>query len=167
MGVIYQIDIGAPIENIFRYVNDDEVQIKWMDGFVENEYLYRPLGTSRVGTTFIYHVKVGKNVREYSGEVIAYNDPSFLGIRYNNQIVTLEVFYRLIENGYGGTTLHCECIQSFQKWYMLLLSPLLNGAMKGLVRKQMRTLKAFAEEEVDNLVWQPTVQAGPKINKFI
>jgi uncharacterized protein YndB with AHSA1/START domain len=144
MNITYTMDIHAPIDKVFECIDNDELLKKWMHGLVEVVYVLEPDNNHPVGTKFTHKIKEGGKVREYDGEVIAYEKPSLLGVRLSPPMFTVDVYYRLstIEN---GTRLHYECMLTYHNWFAKLIGSVFSWFSKKILHKQMNSLKELAE----------------------
>jgi uncharacterized protein YndB with AHSA1/START domain len=144
MNCTYTLDIDAPIAKVFSLVDEEKNLKKWLDGLEETIY---PEGLDRakaVGTKFKQRIKEGSRVKEYDGEVIAYDKPQHLAILLGNKQFTVKVDYRFTANG-TQTRLHYSAEIIRAGWFVRLMGKLFAGFTKRLLDKQMKKLKALAE----------------------
>ena len=81
MAYVFKQVIHATIARVWALLDDDEKLSLWMPQLVEINY---PDGKNRdapVGTRFTQKLKEGGRIREYQGEVTAYEAPYLLGVR--------------------------------------------------------------------------------------
>jgi uncharacterized protein YndB with AHSA1/START domain len=140
----YTLDIRAPIEKVFDLIHDPEKHKLWLQGVEETRYVgpYDP--DHPVGARFRQRIRECKRVKEYDGEVTAFDRPKHLGIRLFSPQFSVQVDYRLTPIG-SGTRLDYVADASCRSWVFRLLVRVFALFMRGFVRKQITKLKELAE----------------------
>ena len=143
---IYTVEIEAPIGKVFDFINDEAKHKLWVDGLEET---IREPGYDRkhpVGSKFKQKIREGKKVEVYDGEVTAYARPKHLGARVFNKSFTVQVEYRLTQ---VKKVTHLEFISevTFHNLAFKLLAGLSKAVTRGIIEKQMKTVKQLIEAE--------------------
>ncbi len=138
------VDINAPIERVFDFIQDPEKHKLWLQGVEETRYIEPYDPDHRVGTKFKQKIREGGSVKEYDGEVLAFEKPSHLGILLHCPQFKVRVDYRLTAVG-TGTHLDYECNLTCFSWFFRVMAGLFSWFMRGMVRKQLNKLKELAE----------------------
>ena len=145
MAITYQVDIEATIEQVWMLL-DDETQLPlWMPEIVEMVY---PEGRDRdapVGTTFRQKIKEGGRVKEYEGEVTAYDAPRKLGIRLGDGQFFFDVTYKLSPIG-TGTRLDYSAELAVKTLLARIMGVLFRPLTMRILNRHMVNLKRVAED---------------------
>jgi len=145
MAVTYSMEVKAPIDKLFSYVEDKEKMKLWMEGLEETVYT-TPLDlTNPVGTKFKQKIREGGRVQEYDGELLAYEKPKHLAVRIGNKHFQAMADYRFTPT-HDGTRLDYTCDVNCHSWIARMMSVLFGWFMKRILRKQMAKLKELAEK---------------------
>lgn len=142
--ITYSMDIDAPIERVFPFIDEEEKTKLWIEELVGNTYVGTVDPNDPVGAKFKQRLKEGGRIAEYDGEVLAYQKPNLLSIRLGNKMFSVDVTYRLSEIP-NGTRFDYTCQQTYHSFLAQMLGTLFSGFMKRVFRKQMRKLKEVAE----------------------
>ncbi|TCP61537.1 SRPBCC family protein [Baia soyae] len=142
--ITYSMDIQAPIEHVFQFIDEEEKTKLWMKELVGTTYIGTFDPENPVGTKFKQKLKEGGRIAEYDGEVLAYEKPKLLSIRLGNKMFSVDVTYQLSETP-NGTRLHYTCTQTFHTFLARVMGTLFSGFMKKIFQKQMKALKEVAE----------------------
>src|SRR5262249_28436126 len=106
MQVQYTTEIACAPEHLWTFIYEPEKQKLWMKGLLENRSTSE--GPPRPGSTFHMRIKEGASVGEYDGEVLTYDPPRQLVVRFWGgnfpKGMEMRVDYRLTEQG-GKTRL--------------------------------------------------------------
>jgi len=144
MAVTYSIEMNAPIERVFDYVEDTEKMKLWMDGLEETVYTSGRDPANPVGTKFKQRIREGGRVQEYDGEVLAYEKPKHLAVRIGNKYFHAVADYRFTPVA-EGTRLDYACDVTCHSWFVKVMGFLFGWFMKRILRKHMTKLKDLAE----------------------
>jgi carbon monoxide dehydrogenase subunit G len=140
------LDINAPPERVFDLIHDPEKHKLWLQGVEETRYLEPSDPVNRVGTKFKQRIRECGRVKEYDGEVTAFDPPRHLGIRLFSAQFSVVVDYRLTPLGHG-TRLDYVADVSCGSWFFRMMVRVFSFFMRGFVRKQMLKLKELAEAD--------------------
>jgi uncharacterized protein YndB with AHSA1/START domain len=143
---ICTIEIEAPIGKVFDFINDETKHKLWVEGLEET---IREPGYNRkhpLGSKFKQKIRDGKKLEVYEGEVTAYERPKHLGARVHNKSFTVQVDYRLMQI---KKVTHLEFISevTFHNLAFKMLAGLSNAVTRGIIEKQMKTVKQLIEAE--------------------
>ena len=143
---ICTVDIDAPMTTVFDYINDASKHKLWLEGLEETirEPGYDP--KNPLGSKFQQKIRDGKKVEVYDGEVTAFDRPKHLGARVYNKAFTVHIDYRLTK---VKKHTHLEFISevTFHNLAYKMLAGLSRSIMRGILEKQMTTLKRMIEAE--------------------
>ncbi|MCB2212964.1 SRPBCC family protein [bacterium] len=134
-------EIAASREQVFDLIQDESKVGLWMEGveqlvFQENE--------KEVGVHFTQHVREGRHLHSYSGEIIQFDPPREYGIWVGNEAFMMQVLYTLEDSG-NSCTLNYEARIIQANWFVGLLAGLFKFMTKRLLRRHMANLKQLAE----------------------
>jgi uncharacterized protein YndB with AHSA1/START domain len=143
---ICTIEIEAPITKVFDFINDANKHKLWLDGLEETirEPGYDP--KNPLGSRFQQKIREGKKVEVYDGEVTAYDRPRHLGARVHNKALSVQVDYRLTRVK-KHTQLEFISEVTFHNLAFKMLAGLSGSIMRGILEKQMKTVKQLIEAE--------------------
>jgi uncharacterized protein YndB with AHSA1/START domain len=144
MRYVYPLEIAAPAEKVFDLIHDPEKHRLWLQGVEETRYIGDHDPDRPVGARFLQKIREGGRVKEYDGEVTAFDRPRHLGIRLSSRQFSVQVDYRLTPLG-QGTRLDYTADISVSGWFCRVMAFLFGWLAKGILRKQMRALKSLAE----------------------
>ncbi len=141
------LDIAAPIDRVFTFVEDPEKLKLWLKGLQETTYLPESgPGGKGVGTRFRQKIGEGGRVNEYDGEVTAYAPPKHLAVRIFADYFAVDVNYRFTPVA-GGTRLDYSAEATGSSWFMRFMGWLMGWMMRRMVQKQLARLKELAEAD--------------------
>src|SRR5262245_17986770 len=144
MAANYSMEVKAPIDKLFEYVDDKEKMKLWMDGLEETTYVTQRDPANPVGTKFKQKIREGGRVQEYDGEVLAYEKPKRIAVRIGNKMFDAIADYRFTPT-HDGTRLDYTCEVTCHHWLARVMKVLFGWFMKRILRKQMAKLKELAE----------------------
>jgi uncharacterized protein YndB with AHSA1/START domain len=143
-----EIDIEAPIKEVFKTLTDDEEMKQWNDFFVENRYHSdEERIQNRPGTKYTAVIRLGDKTYEYEGELIEYQAPYRIVVhattREGENTATYEC--RAIDDDTTRVTLHVE----FKPNNMVynLLGKSVNWYNTALYKVQFEALKEYIENK--------------------
>ncbi len=145
MSYTYRQVIDAPVARVWEFLDDDEKLPIWMPQIVDISY---PDGRNRdqpVGTRFRQKLKEGGSIREYQGEVTAYEPPHLLGVRLFEDNFAVDVTYRLTADG-DKTILDYRADVTLKTILGRIMGTLFSWMTRRLVRQLMGNLKRVAED---------------------
>ena len=145
MAITFQVDIEAPLEQVWTLL-DDETQLPlWMPEIVETVYPEDRDRDALVGTTFRQKIKEGGRVKEYEGEVTAYQPPQKLGIRLGDGQFFFDVTYQLSPIG-TGTRLDYSAELVTKTLLARVMGFLFRPLTMRILNRHMVNLKRVAED---------------------
>ena len=147
MEMTHSIEIERPPDVVWRYLDDPEKQKLWMKGLVSNEPTDDRTG---VGSRFKMRIKQGRRISEYEGEVLTYDAPRHLGIKFwggcMKNMPPMHVDYTLTDLG-GRTRVDYKsaCEGGGLGWRIMWV--LFRWIAKMQIKGFFATMKRLAEEE--------------------
>lgn len=141
----FQIDIKAPIEAVFAWLDDDESLKSWIEELEETKYTSEVNHENPVGATFTQKIKEGRRVVTYEGEVTAYDKPRQLGVKLWDKDFSVDVDYRLTPLN-GETRLEYTADLHFHTIFSRIMGVLFWWLSRRIIRKQITKLKDIAEQ---------------------
>jgi uncharacterized protein YndB with AHSA1/START domain len=136
--------INAPVEKVFELIRDPDKHKQWLQGVEETRYVndYDPVNP--VGAKFKQQIREGGRVKEYDGEVLAFDRPRHLAVRLTCPQFHVDVDYRLTPEN-GGTRLDYTADVFSSQLFFRLMVRIFGFLMRSILRKQMSKLKEIAE----------------------
>jgi uncharacterized protein YndB with AHSA1/START domain len=146
MKIVCSIEIDAPMSKVFDVLNDADKHKLWLEGLEETirEPGYDP--KHPVGSTFTQKIRDGKKLDVYDGQVVAYEKPKHLGVQVSNGGMTANVDYRL-KSLKKKTQLEFSSDLQFKNLAFKLLVNLSQPILRGIIEKQLKSLKELVEAE--------------------
>ncbi|MFL6415206.1 MAG: SRPBCC family protein [Bryobacteraceae bacterium] len=138
--------VNAPAETVFACVDQPEHIVQWVEGAVEHTYVSDRNPANPVGQRFRQKLRMGKSIKEFYGEVIAWQYPTHFALHIPSPAYSSEAHFRISPNGPLTSTVDYSIDVTLHKTIVRLLSPLLRVPLTFFVRKQIRRLKACAEK---------------------
>jgi hypothetical protein len=154
MLIRYKTGIDAAAETVFACVDQPEHIVQWVEGAVEHTYLSHRNPADPVGQRFLQRLRMGKSIKEFKGEIIAWKAPTHFGLHIPSPAYSSEAHFRISPNGPTRSTVDYSIDITLHKPIVRLLSPLMKIPLMFFVKKQIGRLKSYAEK----------VQAGQKIH---
>jgi Polyketide cyclase / dehydrase and lipid transport len=142
----YQTAVNAAAENVFACVDDPKYIVQWVEGAVEHVYTTDRNPTNPVGQRFRQNLRLGKSVKEFHGEIIAWESPTHFGLYIPAPAYSSEAHFRISPTGPQKSTVAYSIDITLHKPIVRLLSPLLRLPLMLFVRKQIGRLKSCAEK---------------------
>ncbi len=141
------IEIDAPPERVFTWIDDADRVAQWLPNVVENENL--EVTPQRVGSTFRQvYVENGRRM-EMQGVVTAYEPNRQLTVAINYKDFDLDVDYRLDDLG-GRTRLTQDSEVRFKgpfKFLALVMMPFVKRSSNQQLLDTLVKLKALVESD--------------------
>ncbi len=144
MKLTYTIDIDAPADVIFPYLEDHDKLKAWMS-LEAGDYTSAFDPNHRRGAKFKRKLSEGGQVIEYEGIVIAYDKPYHFGILLENKQFSMQVDYRLSETD-AGTRLSYQNQIIKSNWLVRTMMAKIEATLAKRVDEQLKTLKGIAEK---------------------
>ena len=143
----YSIEIDAPPERVFRWLNDAERAMKWVPNIVENEDL--EVTENRIGSTFRQvFLENGRRI-EMHGVVTGYERDRRLTCEMNGDAFDLFVDYRL-EDLKGRTRLTQDSVVQFKgffKMIVVIMAPFMKKSSMKQLEDCFSKLKRMSETD--------------------
>ena len=139
-----QVDAAAP--TIFACVDKPEHIVQWVGGAVEHAYVTERNPANPVGQQFRQKLRMGSSIREFNGEIIAWEAPTHFGLHIPSPAYSSEAHFRISPSGATRSTIDYAIEITLHKLAARILGPLLQVPLGFFVRKQIGQLKAYAEE---------------------
>ncbi|HEY3455355.1 MAG TPA: SRPBCC family protein [Bryobacteraceae bacterium] len=146
--------INASAETVFACVDRPEHIVQWVEGAVDHVYISERNPANPVGQRFLQKLRMGKSIKEFQGEIIAWEAPTHFGLYIPAPAYSSEAHFRISPDGPTRSTVNYSIDITLHKAIMRLLSPLLWIPLTLFVKKQIGRLKRHAEK----------VQADQKTN---
>ncbi len=149
MKTTYTIEIAAPPERVFHWLEDNERVMRWVPNLVESEDL--ELTPEKVGSTFRHvYVENGKRI-EMHGMVAAYAPNRRLTCDIIGDAFELTIDYTL-DYANGNTRLTQDTEIRVKRWFVKLVFRLFASAIRKSMLKQLEQsfvkLKELCEADV-------------------
>ena len=138
--------VNAPAETVFACVDQPEHIVRWVEGAVEHTYITDRDPVNPVGQRFRQRVRMGKSIKEFHGEIIAWQAPTHFGLRIPSAAYSSQAHFRISREGAARSTVDYSIDVTLHKAIVRLLSPLLRIPLTFFVRKQIGRLKFYAEK---------------------
>lgn len=145
MAITFQVDIEAPLEQVWALLDDETRLPLWMPEVMETVYPEDRDRSTPVGTTFRQKLKEGGRIKEYEGEVTAYEAPRMLGIRIGDGRFFVDVTYALSPIG-TGTRLDYRAEVVVETLLARIMGFLFRPLTMRILRRHMVNLKRVAED---------------------
>lgn len=144
MKIEMSLKINASIDRVFYYLDDDERIKMWMQNLIETKYTNDVDKEKPVGTRFKQKLKEGNKIKEYTGEVTGYEKPYYISVRLWVNNVTIQVDYRLKQEG-ESTVLNYSSEMVRANFFIKLISKCFSGVYKKMLVNDFNKLKELAE----------------------
>jgi hypothetical protein len=138
--------VNAAAETVFACVDQPEHIVQWVEGAVEHTYTSERNPADPVGQRFLQRLRMGKSIKEFHGEIIAWKAPTHFGLYIPASAYSSEAHFRITPNGPLRSTVDYSINVTLHKAFVRMLSPLLRVPLTLFVRKQIGRLKACAEK---------------------
>jgi hypothetical protein len=137
--------VNASAETVFACVDEPEHIVKWVEGALEHVYISQRNLANPVGQRFLQKLKMGKSVKEFEGEIVAWQFPTHFGLFIPSPAYSSEAHFRIAPDGPMRCAVDYSIDVTLHKAIVRYLSPLLRVPLSLFVRKQIGRLKAYAE----------------------
>ena len=141
-----KMSVNAPARTVFACVDEPEHIVQWVEGAVEHTYIGDRNPANPVGQRFVQKLRMGKSIKEFQGQVIAWQYPTHFGLHIPSPAYSSEAHFRISPEGPARSTVDYSIDVTLHKAIVRLLSPLLRVPLTLFVRKQIGRLKACAEK---------------------
>ncbi len=138
--------VNASAETVFACVDKPEHIVQWVEGAVEHKYVSERNSANPVGQRFLQKLRMGKSIKEFDGEIIAWESPTHFGLHIPAPAYSSEAHFRIAPNGPNQSTVDYSIDITLHKKWVRLLSPFMRFPLTLFVRKQIGRLKSYAEK---------------------
>lgn len=145
--------IDAPTRTVFACVDEPQHIVRWVGGAVEHVYLTERSPATAVGQRFRQRLRQGRSIRTFDGEIIAWEPATHFGLRIPTPAYTSEAHFRISPSGADRSTVDYSIDVALHSPLAKILGPLLSIPLRLFVRRQIASLKAYAE----------TAHVGPEV----
>lgn len=143
----YEDVIHAPIDLVFKYVDDDEKIKLWNTMLIENIYEdeeNKPVPVP--GTKFVTVQKLDKKIIKIGSELIEYKAPHKV-VMHSHSKEGLSISKYLLSREHNGTRLIVEARLVPSNFFYKLTTRLLGWTAKFVFEEQYQNLKRYVENE--------------------
>ena len=140
------LNITASSDKVFGLIEDPKARKQWQKGLEETTYTHVPEGDSPVGTRFVAHIREGRRLREYPGEVVAYEPGTLISVQMDVPQFTLTNTYMVIPKG-ESSQVEFVALVVFRSPLAKVMSPLASLMLGSIMKRQLHALKALAESD--------------------
>ncbi|WP_171016615.1 SRPBCC family protein [Pseudalkalibacillus caeni] len=98
--------INAAVENTFDWVSNDRLKKLWMEGLVD--ITYNGTNGSLQEQHFIYKVKEGRTIQEYTGKYLSIEKYSLIAFRLSDSKKVMDMYYQFEPLSEQTTMVHTE-----------------------------------------------------------
>ena len=137
--------VNAAAETVFACVDEPEHIVKWVGGAVGHEYLTERNPANPVGQRFLQKLRMGSSVREFNGEIIAWEKPTHFGLHIPTAAYSSEAHFRISPEGPDHSTVDYSIDVTLHTLTARVLGTLLRVPLGFFVKNQIGKLKAYAE----------------------
>ncbi|MDF2036927.1 SRPBCC domain-containing protein [Cytobacillus oceanisediminis] len=146
----YEDVIHAPIDLVFKYVDDDEKIKLWNTMLIENIYNNeenKPV--PEPGTKFVTVQKLDKKIIKIDSELIEYEAPHKV-VMHSHSKEGLSISKYYLTREHNGTRLIVEASLVPSNFFYRLTTKLLGWTAKFVFEEQYQNLKRYVENEADD-----------------
>src|SRR3954471_12044647 len=129
--------VNAAAGTVFMCVDQPEHIVQWVEGAVEHTYVSERNPANPVGQRFRQRLRMGKSIKVFDGEIIAWEAPTHFGLSIPAPAYSSEAHFRISPNGPTLSTIEYSIDVTLHKALIRLLSPLLRVPLTFFVRKQI------------------------------
>jgi len=140
------VDIDAPPECIFPWLEEPARMQQWVQGLEHSEYL-APIDAPVVGTRFRQRMREMGRTVTYDGEVVQREPPGVLGVVLTHRRFEMRIAYRLGARA-GGTHLHYALHLRALDSAVARMERALGWMLERGARQQLARLKRCVEDEL-------------------
>ena len=142
------VDIDAPAERVFPWLEDPARMQQWVQGLEHSEYL-APVDVLAVGTRFRQRMREMGRTVTYDGEVVQREPPGSLEVVLTHRRFEMRVAYLLDPRAQGTHlryALHLRALDST----VARMERALGWMLERGARQQLARLKRCVEDELDS-----------------
>src|SRR5436305_15278778 len=117
--------VNASAHTVFACVDEPEHIVQWVEGAVAHTYMSDRNPANPVGQRFLQRLRMGKSVKEFHGEIIAWQYPTQFGLHIPSPAYSSEAHFRISPEGPTRSTVDYSLDVTLHKTIVRLVSPLL------------------------------------------
>lgn len=130
---------------VFDCVDAPRHIVGWVSGAIEHTYLSERGPKPPIGQRFRQLLRQGRRIRTFEGEIIAWEEATHFGLRIPTAAYTTEAHFRISPLGARRSTLEYTIEIVLMSPLAKAIGPLLKLPLRWFVRRQIDSLKAYAE----------------------
>ncbi len=135
-----------PHETVFACVDQPEHIVQWVEGAVEHTYISDRNPANPVGQRFRQRLRMGKSVKEFHGEIIAWEYADAFRASIPSPAYSSEAHFRISPNGPTRSTVDYSIDVTLHKPFVRLLSSPHASAFDVLRAKANRQAESLCGE---------------------
>jgi uncharacterized protein YndB with AHSA1/START domain len=139
-------DVNAAAETVFACVDEPEHIVKWVGGAVSHAYVTERDPANPVGQKFLQKLRMGSSIKEFNGEVVAWEKPTHFALRIPSPAYSSEAHFRIIPRGPARSTVDYSIDVTLHTLTARILGTALQFPLGFFVRNQIGQLKTYAEK---------------------
>jgi uncharacterized protein YndB with AHSA1/START domain len=143
--------VNAAAETVFACVDDPGHIVKWVGGAVDHVYVTPRNPANPVGQKFVQKLRMGKSVRTFDGEIIAWEKPTLFGLHIPTAAYSSDAHFRITPESPTTSTVDYSIDVTLHTLPARVIGAVLRFPLGFFVKNQIGKLKSYAE----------TVQARP------
>ncbi len=137
--------VDALPATVFDCVDAPHHIVGWVGGAVEHTYLSARGPQPPLGQRFRQRLRQGRTIRTFEGEIIAWEPVTHFGLRIPTAAYTTEAHFRIAALGADRSTIDYTIEIALTSRLAKILGPIIRLPLRLFVRKQIGSLKAYAE----------------------
>ena len=91
--------MNASADTVFDCVDEPEHIVQWVEGALEHTYISDRNPANPVGQKFLQKLRMGKSVKDFYGEIIAWEASTHFGLHIPSPAYSSEAHFRITPNG--------------------------------------------------------------------
>lgn len=151
MRIAVRVDIEAPVETVWAFLDDGSRLALWMPEVVETDFPKDYDRDNPVGTHFRQTIREGGRKKIYLGEVTLYDRLRLLGLHLSDGRLEVDVVYRLGPMG-TGSRLDYEARVAVRRWYGWIAALAFRPLTRRILARHLANLKRLAEDAAVGIV---------------
>jgi len=136
--------IKTYIEEVFKFLLNEDKLKQWVDGLESVEYLFNMDEYNPVGAKFKLKISSEDKVNEYNGEIVAYDKPRLLAVKVFIDNIETGIIFNL-ESVLFGTKLNSEVYLMHEGIYKKNGGFLFKWNVKKVIRGKLDKMKIAVE----------------------
>jgi uncharacterized protein YndB with AHSA1/START domain len=137
--------VNAAADTVFACVDEPEHIVKWVGGAVDHVYVTPRDPTNPVGQKFVQKLRMGSSVREFNGEIIAWEKPTHFGLHIPTPAYSSEAHFRITPEGPTNSTVDYSIDVTLHTLTARVIGAVLQFPLGFFVQNQVGKLKSYAE----------------------